>query len=138
MENNAVITIVSNASVSDNEKIEVVSPGIYESIEEGYRITYEETELSGMAGTTTMITVKDNEVILERDGTTTTKMTFNEKETSVSLYNTPYGMLEIMISTEKLSVEAEENKCKIEIKYDMAVAGQKPLNTALFLEVIKK
>ena len=129
--NNAIITIVSNASVSDGEKIEVLSPGQYIKMEDGYKVVYEETELSGMEGTTTMITIRNKEVILEREGSTSTKMVFNESDPSVSLYNTPYGMLEITIDTRKLKVNMQDDGGDIEIVYDMAVSGQVPLKTSL-------
>ncbi len=83
MEKKAIISIVSNASMEDGDVIEVVSPGKYIKMDSGYKAVYEETEISGMEGTTTILTIKDKEVLLEREGTTSTKMLFNEKE--------PYG-----------------------------------------------
>ena len=44
--------------------IEVVSPGSFEKIEDGFKATYEETEISGMEGTTTILTIKENQVII--------------------------------------------------------------------------
>ena len=135
MEKKAVISITSNTNVEDSDTIEVVSPGKYIKLDNGYKATYEETELSGMEGTTTTVFIKDSEVILEREGTTTTKMVFNEEEPSVSLYNTPFGMLEITVSTSALSIEMDDNGGELTIDYDMAIAGQMPLNTSLYLKI---
>ncbi|NLK94329.1 MAG: DUF1934 domain-containing protein [Clostridiales bacterium] len=135
MENNAVISILSNNNISEGEQIEVLSPGKYIKLDDGYKAIYEETELSGMDGTTTTVIIKEKEVILEREGTTTTKMIFNENEPSISLYNTPYGMLEITISTNRLDVDMNDEGGEISINYDMAIAGQSPLNTSLLLKV---
>lgn len=135
MEKKAIISIISNASMEDNEKIEVVSPGKYIKLENGFKAIYEETKISGMEGTTTSLAINDNEVLLEREGTTTTKMLFNERESSVSLYSTPYGMLEISIYTKKLDVDMDENGGKLRIDYDMCVAGQQPLKTSLLLSI---
>ena len=135
MKKEAVITIVSNASISDGDKIEVISPGEFEIKKDLYRIKYEETELSGMEGTTTILTIKNDEVVLERIGTTETKMIFTEKDPTVSLYNTPYGMLELTIVTEKVDINVDENGGKLIICYDMAVAGQKALPTELVLDI---
>ena len=74
MEKKAIISIVSNASMEDGDVIEVVSPGKYIKMDSGYKAVYEETEISGMEGTTTILTIKDKEVLLEREGTTSTKM----------------------------------------------------------------
>lgn len=135
MEKKAIISIVSNASMEDGEVIEVVSPGKYIKLDDGYKAVYEETEISGMDGTTTTLTISGKEVLLEREGTTSTKMLFSEKEPSISLYNTPYGMMEITINTKKLNVEVDDNGGKIKIDYDMAIAGQDSLSTSLSLNV---
>lgn len=135
MDKKAIISIVSNASMMDDEKIEVISPGKFIDTEDGYKAIYEETEISGMEGTTTSLTIRDNEVVLEREGTTSTKMVFNETEASMALYNTPYGMLEITIITNELKVDMNEDGGALSIEYDMIVAGQKPLSTSLQLHI---
>ena len=123
----AIISVISNANIEEDDMIEVVSPGSFEKIEDGFKATYEETEISGMEGTTTILKIKENQVILEREGTTSTKMIFKEDEDSIVLYNTPYGMLEIAISTNNLDVKIDE--------YEMSVYGQPPFNTKLSLSI---
>lgn len=135
MDKKAIISVKSNASMEDGDIIEVVSPGKYIELDGAYKAVYDETEISGMEGTTTTLTIKDGEVLLEREGTTSSKMLFNENEPSVSLYNTPYGMLEISISTNKLIVDMNEDGGELSIDYDMSVSGQKPLKTSLSLKV---
>lgn len=135
MEKKAIISVISNANIEDDDMIEVVSPGSFEKIEDGFKATYEETEISGMEGTTTILTIKENQVILEREGTTSTKMIFKEDEDSIVLYNTPYGMLEIAISTNNLDVKIDEDGGKLDIEYEMSVYGQPPFNTKLSLSI---
>ncbi|MEI3336897.1 MAG: DUF1934 domain-containing protein [Clostridium sp.] len=131
----AIISVISNANIEDDDMIEVVSPGSFEKIEDGFKAIYEETEISGMEGTTTILTIKENQVILEREGTTSTKMIFKEDEDSIVLYNTPYGMLEIAISTNNLDVKIDEDGGKLDIEYEMSVYGQPPFNTKLSLSI---
>lgn len=135
MEKKAIISVISNANIEDDDMIEVVSPGSFEKIEDGFKATYEETEISGMEGTTTILTIKENQVILEREGTTSTKMIFKEDEDSIVLYNTPYGMLEMAISTNNLDVKIDEEGGKLDIEYEMSVYGQPPFNTKLSLSI---
>lgn len=135
MKKNATFTIISNASMSDGEKIEIVSPGEFTKTDNGYKILYEETELSGMEGTITKILIEDERVVLEREGTTETKMVFISGEPYICLYNTPYGMLEITISTKELDIDVDDEGGDLQINYDMGVAGQKPLNTSLSLKI---
>ncbi|WP_294350665.1 DUF1934 domain-containing protein [uncultured Clostridium sp.] len=135
MDKKAIISVVSNASIENEDVIEVVSPGKYIKINDGYRAIYEETEISGMAGTTTTLTIRDKEVVLEREGTTTTKMCFNREEPSVSMYQTPYGILELSINTKSLEVEMDEDGGELKIDYSLAIAGQVPVDTKLSLKI---
>lgn len=135
MDKKAIISITSNASVENEDIIEVVSPGKYIKLEDGYKAIYEETEISGMDGTTTILTIREKEVVLEREGTTSTKMYFNKSEPSVAMYQTPYGMLEISIDTKNLEVDMNEDGGKLQIDYSLAVAGQAPLDTKLSLNI---
>ena len=135
MDKKAIISVVSNASIEDEDVIEVVSPGKYIKINDGYKAIYEETEISGMAGTTTTLTIRDKEVVLEREGTTTTKMCFNREEPSVSMYQTPYGILELSINTKSLEVEMDEDGGELKIDYSLAIAGQVPVDTKLSLKI---
>ena len=135
MDKKAIISVVSNASIENEDVIEVVSPGKYIKINDGYRAIYEETEISGMAGTTTTLTIRDKEVVLEREGTTTTKMCFNREEPSVSMYQTPYGILELSINTKSLEVEMDDDGGELKIDYSLAIAGQVPVDTKLSLKI---
>lgn len=136
MDKKAIISIVSNAMLDEMEDaIEVVSPGKFIKLENGYRAVYEETEISGMKGTTTTLTINDKEVVLEREGTTNTKMRFNQKEPSVAMYQTPYGLLELGIYTKGLSVDMNEDGGKLEIDYSMTIAGDVSVDTNLSLKI---
>lgn len=134
-EKNATISIVSNASMEEEEKIEVVSPGKFLKKEDCYTVIYEETEISGMAGTTTTVNIYENKVVLVREGSTSTKMEFDKENPAISLYNTPYGMLELTICTNLLNIDINENGGLVKIEYDMAISGQMPVNTSLTMKI---
>lgn len=135
MENNAVISIVSNASMEDGELIEVVSPGRY--IEENgvYKAVYEETKISGMEGTTTTLEIENEKVTLIREGATEARMIFDYNDPTVSLYSTPYGSLQISILTRKLDVDVNDKGGKIDIDYEISIGGDKPQKTNLSLKI---
>lgn len=137
MNNNAVISIVSNASMEDGDLIEVVSPGKYFKDGDNYKAVYEETEISGMEGTLTTLEINEEKVILVREGTTSAKMVFDLTEPMVSLYSTPYGALQITTLTKKLDVNMDELGGKLNIEYEISIAGDKPQKTALTLNVKK-
>ena len=77
MEKSAIITVKSFSDIEPNEAIEVVTPGTFIIHEDGFKAIYEESELSGMDGTTTTLNIKHNSMVLERVGSTSTNMEFN-------------------------------------------------------------
>lgn len=135
MDKNAIIKVSSLQLSNDNDKIEVISKGNFKILDEGYEVSYEESEISGMEGTTTTIKVTSEKVILERKGSTESMIIFEDKGSHVSLYNTPYGMLELITNTESLEIDINEDGGKINIDYEVAIAGQDPIKTNLSMGV---
>lgn len=135
MDKNAIIKVSSLQLSNDNDKIEVISKGNFKILDEGYEVSYEESEISGMEGTTTTIKVTSEKVILERKGSTESMIIFEDKGSHVSLYNTPYGMLELITNTESLEIDINEEGGKINIDYEVAIAGQDPIKTNLSIGI---
>lgn len=135
MKKKAVISLKSFNDLDEDDIIEVVTPGEFLITEDGFKAIYEETELSGMSGTTTTLTMLNDKLVLEREGNVTAKMDFKKGETSISLYNTPYGVLDLQIHTEDLKVDVNENGGDITAKYSMELAGQPPITTKLSVSV---
>ena len=106
----------------DPDGTELMTEGTMELTEEGMRLSYEETELTGMAGTTTTFEVKEKQVILTRSGGVSSQMIFEEGRQHTSLYETAFGELPVDIQTSKLLHNLTERGGLMEIKYSIAVA----------------
>lgn len=135
MNKKAVISISSNASLEKDDLIEVLTPGEYYKEKDTYYAVYDETEISGMEGTTTTLEIRPNKLSLVREGTTSAKMEFEKNNKYVTLYNTPYGVLELLIQTNELSMEVDDNGGQIFINYNMSISGQKPQRTELKINI---
>ncbi|NLM36211.1 MAG: DUF1934 domain-containing protein [Clostridiales bacterium] len=135
MNKKALISITSHYKASENDIIEVQTPGEYFKKDNKYYAEYEETEISGMKGTTTILEINPEKVVLMREGTTTAKMEFEKNNKYTTLYNTPYGVLELVISTRNIKVDIDDNGGDIYIDYDMSVAGQASHNTELSINI---
>ena len=138
MNNKAVISVVSRQSEDDESSIEVVTPGEFYKKEDKFCVVYDETEISGMQGTTTTFNIFPEAFSLIREGTTTTKMDFKENGKSLALYNTPYGVLELEIQTKKLEINMNENGGDIFIDYNMCISGQEAQKTQLKINIAKQ
>ena len=87
-------------------------------------LAYDETELTGMEGTTTRFTIRGNSVVLRRTGTVNNEMYFEPGKPHLSLYETPMGALTVEIVTEKLAHRLSERGGILDIKYTIAVENQ--------------
>lgn len=135
MSKKAIISICSTQDIGEKEKIEVVTVGEFSINGDEFIATYDETEISGMEGTKTTLTIKGDKVVLHREGTTSTKMEFQKDNTQVALYNTPYGMLELKTSTKELDLDVNEKGGNISIKYHLIAGGQEPIKTNLDMKI---
>ena len=135
MEKRAIISVKSLSNLNPNDAIEVVTPGKFIIEDNGFKAIYEESEISGMEGTTTTLNIQDNILVLDRVGSTTTNMEFKEGTVAVSLYNTPYGVLSLNIDTEKLNINVNENGGEIYSKYTLGLEGQEGITTELNIKI---
>ena len=105
----------------DPDATELVTEGTLELMEEGLRLTYQETSLTGMEGTTTTFEITGPQVTLRRAGTVNSQMVFEEGRQHTSLYETPYGELSVDIQTSALRHNLSDRGGLLEIRYSIAV-----------------
>ena len=105
----------------DPDETELMTEGILELTEEGVRFSYEESELTGMEGTTTAFTVNGSQVVLTRSGGINSQMIFEEGRQHTSLYETPFGELTVDIQTSYLRHNLTRRGGVMEIRYSIAV-----------------
>ncbi len=85
---------------------------------------YEETEIMGMAGTTTTLKVKEGKIQMIREGELLTQMDFETGKTYRSSYQTAFGELSLQIDTLSLSYSLDPNGYgKVEISYKLSIDG---------------
>lgn len=105
----------------DPDAQELMTEGTMTLTEDGMVLSYEETALTGMEGTTTRFQVQGPRVILTRSGTVNSQMVFEAGRQHTSLYETPFGELSVDIQTSVLKHNLTERGGLMEIKYSIAV-----------------
>ena len=105
----------------DPDETELMTEGTMVLTEDGMVLSYEESELTGMEGTTTTFEVKGLRVTLTRSGAVNSQMVFEEGRQHTSLYETPFGELSVDIQTSELKHNLSERGGLMEIKYSIAV-----------------
>ncbi len=105
----------------DNTDIRLTTEADFENQDGVYFIDYEESEITGLEGTKTMIEVGENYVSLQRKGNVNTHMLFMKDRKTSTYYNTPYGDLTIGIFTDKLDIDVNDDGGKINVDYYLDV-----------------
>ena len=105
----------------DPDETELMTEGTMTLRGENIYLIYQESELTGMEGTTTTFSVEGKRVVLERTGTVNSRMVFEEGVQHTSLYETPFGELSVDIQTSRLLHNLTERGGLMEIKYSIAV-----------------
>lgn len=124
MEENVIISIRGSQLYEGQEAdmTELVTEGVLRTAPgEGYTITYHETELTGLAGTTTSLHIEGPRVTLLREGSINSQMVFEVGRKHLSMYETPYGSLAIGIDTRRMKNTLNASGGDLEIDYAIEV-----------------
>ena len=127
IEKNVIISVRGEQYFDDidPDTVELTTEGRMTISDDGQIVLeYHETELTGMAGTTTRFTIRGDTIILLRTGSVNNEMRFHVGYPHMSLYETPMGALTVEISTEKLAHRLSERGGILDIKYTIAVEQQ--------------
>ena len=131
MENNVIISIQGKQSfeAQDDDTIELVTEGCLEPDgDDGYTLSYQESELTGLEGTLTTFQIEPERITLMRLGGVNSEMVFELGRRHLSMYDTPYGALAMGVNTRELSAALDEQGGQIRIVYDIeldhALAGR--------------
>lgn len=119
-----LLTIRSEQHFEDMEpdSIELMTEGTLTPTEEGGLVlSYQESALTGLEGTTTTFEVRGPQVILSRTGSVNSQMVFEEGKQHTSLYETPFGELAIDIQTSRLRHSLTEQGGLMDLRYSISV-----------------
>ena len=84
-------------------------------------LRYAESELTGLAGTTTIFEIHRDKVILRRTGSVASEMVFIRGHIHESLYNTPEGALMITVHTTAIDDEMSLEGGSLHVAYDITI-----------------
>ena len=123
MKQAVVLSIRGRQHYGDQEPevIELVTDGTMEFRDGGWDITYEESELTGLAGVTTTFRVEPGKVILDRTGTLRSRMVFQQGVPHESLYQMPFGALMLTVRATSVFFDILPQGGVIDLVYDIDI-----------------
>jgi len=123
-----VIISVKGSQTSDNldtNVLELVTEGKYYRRGNAYYVTYKESEVTGMEGTTTTLKVADGIVTLMRFGSVNTQFTFERGRKHVSYYDTVHGAFTVGIFANEVDINVNESGGEIRVDYQIEIDNNK-------------
>lgn len=137
MNKKVIISVKGTQLDMENEmnKLELVTEGKYYKKNNNYYVSYAETEVTGMEGTTTTLKISDNTVTLMRFGIVNSQMVFEKGQKHVSYYDTAYGAFTVGVIANEVNVKADDNSAEINIGYQVEVDNNRTGNNNFSITV---
>ena len=123
MKQTVVLSIRGTQRYADQEPevIELVTEGTMEFRDGGWDISYEESELTGLAGVTTTFRVEPDKVTLTRSGSLRSEMVFQKGVPHESLYQMAFGALMITVQATFLYFDIVSDGGTIDLSYTIDI-----------------
>ena len=123
MKQAVVLAIRGQQKYADQEPevIELVTEGWMEFRNGGWDISYEESELTGLAGVTTTFRVEPGRVVLDRKGTLNSTMIFEEGVAHDSLYQMAFGALMLTVKATFVFYDIVPDGGTIDLSYNIDI-----------------
>ena len=110
-----------NYPEQDPETIELITEGVLEPVDQGWKLIYEESDLTGLQGVTTTFLVEPDKITLSRNGPLQSEMVFQEGQFHESLYRMEFGALMITVCASKVRHEINADGGTIDLSYAIEI-----------------
>lgn len=119
----AVLTICGSQYYPEMEPevIELVTEGTLCWKDEGWEISYEESDLTGLAGVHTTFRVEAGQVTLRRTGRLRSEMVFREGQPHESLYQMDFGALLITVCAKSIDARIGKLGGTVDLVYSIEI-----------------
>ena len=124
-----------NYQDQDPEVIELTTEGTLEKQKEVWELSYEESDLTGLAGVTTSFRVGPRGVVLKRTGAIENQMIFMEGRKHESLYRLDFGALMLTVKATKVQSDISETGGTLDIHYNIEIEDTSAGNVEYHIEV---
>ncbi len=123
MKQEVVLSLTGKQTYDGQEPdvIELVTDGTMEFRDGGWDISYEESDLTGLAGVTTTFRVEPDKVTLTRTGNLKSQMVFQKGVPHDSLYQMPFGAMMITVCAKYLYFDIVPDGGMIDLQYSIEI-----------------
>lgn len=120
---------------SPEEVIETITPGLYFNKGGKDTIKYEDRSLEDGQVTHTTVKIEGKKVTVIRHGAANTRLVYEEGEVRQTPYETPFGIFELAMMTQKVQIMREEDSLVLEVDFTIEISGSGPTPSKLYMEL---
>lgn len=117
------------------ERTRLTTGGTLELDGEAVVLTYEESALTGLEGTTTSFRVEPRRTVLERHGTLESRMVFEPGREDCSLYDMGFGALMIRVRGVEIKSNLGADGGTLEVRYQIVIEEEEAGSVSYRIEV---
>lgn len=116
---------ITGTQTADGESdvIELTTNGTLKRSGNGWELSYNETEATGMGGTVTTLDITQNRLNLMRSGTHPSMLVLEKNRRHHCNYNTPYGTIDLGTYTSELSYDLDDEGGQVSFSYTLGFNG---------------
>ena len=130
---------IGEAGAPEPEVIEINSVGLLEKKDGRIELSYDETEVTGMAGSRTAVSYSESAegvVSMIREGMVSTVLIFEEAKRHHCVYNTPIMPFEVCVHTLKVDNRLSSDGA-LHLDYIVEIRGAQAERTKFQMEILK-
>ena len=137
MSKNVIINVkgIQTDLEKDENALELITEGKYYQKGNNYYITYKESEVTGMVGTTTTLKVGDGVVTLMRFGKVNSQFVFQKGQKHVSSYETEYGIFTIGVYANNVDINIDDKGGEIRVGYRVEIDNHSAGRNDFYMQI---
>lgn len=135
-----IVTIIGTQTDAsgDENRLELVTAGTRHDKNGISYVTYHESEISGMEGTTTLLKVFGDHFALIRKGAVEQHLEFYPDRKCDGRYITAFGAMSLSVYTKRLDMVSSGKNLSLDTAYELAINDQWQSSNTLSVSVLEE
>ena len=135
---NLKLKLVTSQQYEEHDNVdEMIIEGVVAERNGSSYITFKQVDPNYNVTINNLVKIKNGIVSIKRSGAIESNMVFDVEKPYATHYETPYGKLNIYVTTHEIESEITEENVKLRIKYEMMMQGKKISDNIYCIESVK-
>ncbi len=128
MDKNVLVTVTgllfTGSGEDEKDYIDVITPGQYYRRDDRHYLIYDEMLEGCDTPIHNLIIIAPEKISIRKNGVVATEMVFRSRQTTNTYYSTPFGNLDLSVTTRRIDVTVKEEQIEADIRYRLTINGE--------------